>query len=71
MRLVTFESEGLRRAGAFIEGDARIVDLAAAHQQRHGAHAPELADMLALIEGGDDALDKAMEAVKSAPETAI
>ncbi len=71
MRLVTFESEGLRRAGAFIEGDARIVDLAAAHQQRHGIHAPELADILALIEGGDDALDKAMEAVKSAPETAI
>lgn len=71
MRLVTFESGGLRRAGAFIEGDARIVDMAAAHQQRHGAHAPELADMLALIEGGDDALDKAREAVKSAPETAI
>jgi 2-keto-4-pentenoate hydratase/2-oxohepta-3-ene-1,7-dioic acid hydratase in catechol pathway len=71
MRLVTFESEGLRRAGAFIEEDARIVDLAAAHQQRHGIHAPELADILALIEGGDDALDKAMEAVKSAPQTAI
>jgi 2-keto-4-pentenoate hydratase/2-oxohepta-3-ene-1,7-dioic acid hydratase in catechol pathway len=71
MRLVTFESEGRRRAGAFIEGDARIVDLAAAHQQRHGGHAPELADILALIEGGDDALDKAMETVKSAPETAI
>jgi 2-keto-4-pentenoate hydratase/2-oxohepta-3-ene-1,7-dioic acid hydratase in catechol pathway len=71
MRLVTFESEGLRRAGAFIEGDTRVVDLAAAHQQRHGALAPELTDILALIEGGDDALDKAMEAVKSAPETAI
>ena len=71
MRLVTFESEGLRRAGAFIEGDARVVDLAAAHRQRHGVHAPELADILALIEGGDDALDKAMEAVRSAPETAI
>lgn len=71
MRLVTFESQGRRRAGAFIEGDSRIVDLAAAHQQRHGDHAAELADILALIEGGDDALDKAMEAVKSAPETAI
>ncbi|CAN5252745.1 fumarylacetoacetate hydrolase family protein [soil metagenome] len=71
MRLVTFESGGLRRAGAFIDGDTRIVDLAAAHQQQHGALAPELADILALIEGGDDALDKAMEAVKSAPETAI
>ncbi len=71
MRLVTFESEGLRRAGAFIEGDTRVVDLAAAHQQRHGALAPELTDILALIEGGDDALDKAMEAVRSAPATAI
>lgn len=71
MRLVTFESQGRRRAGAFIEGDSQVVDLAAAHQQRHGDHAPELAEILALIEGGDDALDKAMEAVKSAPQTAI
>ncbi|OYX57665.1 MAG: isomerase [Brevundimonas subvibrioides] len=71
MRLVTFEHEGRRRAGAFIDGDTRVVDLAAAHQHRHGIHAPALADMLALIEGGDDALDMAMEAVKSAPETAV
>ena len=71
MRLVTFEHQGRRRAGAFIDGDARIVDLGAAHAQRHGGHAPELADILALIEGGDDALDKAAEAVKSAPESAI
>jgi len=71
LRLVTFEHDGRRRAGAFIDGDMRIVDLAAAHQQVHGVHAPELADVLSLIEGGDDALDKAMEAVKSAPEAAI
>lgn len=71
MRLVTFEHEGRRRVGAFIDGDTRVVDLAAAHQHRHGIHAPALADMLALIEGGDDALDMAMEAVKSAPETAV
>jgi len=71
LRLVTFEHEGRRRAGAFIDGDTRVVDLAAAHQHRHGIHAPALADMLALIEGGDDALDMAMEAVKSAPETAV
>lgn len=71
MRLLTFEHEGRRRAGAFIEGDLRIVDLAVAHQLKHSEHAPELADILALIEGGDDALDKAMETVKSAPEQAI
>lgn len=71
MRLVTFEHQGSRRAGAFIDGDARVVDLAAAHAQKHGDHASELADILALIEGGDDALDKAAEAVKSAPDAAI
>ena len=71
MRLVTFEHEGHRRAGAFIEGDSRVVDLAEAHRQKHGVVVPALADILALIEGGDDALDMAMEAVKSAPVTAV
>jgi 2-keto-4-pentenoate hydratase/2-oxohepta-3-ene-1,7-dioic acid hydratase in catechol pathway len=71
LRLVTFEHEGHRRAGAFIEGDSRVVDLAEAHRQKHGVVVPALADILALIEGGDDALDMAMEAVKSAPVTAV
>ena len=71
MRLVTFEHEGHRRAGAFIEGDSRVVDLAEAHRQKHGVVVPALADILALIEGGDDALDMAMEAVKSAPVTSV
>lgn len=71
MRLVTFEHEGHRRAGAFIEGDSRVVDLAEAHRQKHGVVVPALADILALIEGGDDALDMAMEAVKSAPVAAV
>lgn len=71
MRLVTFEYEGHRRAGAFIEGDSRVVDLAEAHRQKHGVVVPALADILALIEGGDDALDMAMEAVKSAPVSAV
>lgn len=71
MRLVTFEAAGRKRAGAFIEGDTLIVDLAAAHQQRVGEHASELADMLALIEGGDNALDKAAEAVKGATADAV
>ncbi|NWE54306.1 fumarylacetoacetate hydrolase family protein [Brevundimonas sp. P7753] len=71
MRLVTFEADGRKRAGAFIDGDRRIVDLAAAHQQRFGVYAPELADMLALIEGGDNALDKAAEAVRDATSEAV
>jgi len=71
LRLVTFEHEGHRRAGAFIEGDSRVVDLAEAHRQKHGVVVPALADILALIEGGDDALDMAMEAVKSAPVTSV
>lgn len=71
MRLITFEHHGRRRAGAFIEGDHSIVDLSAAHQDRYQVHAPELADILALIEGGDDALDMAAEAIRTAPDSAI
>lgn len=71
MRLVTFEMNGRRRAGAFIDDDTRVVDMEAAFRQLHGVDAPELGDILALIEAGDSGLDKAIETVKSAPEETV
>jgi 2-keto-4-pentenoate hydratase/2-oxohepta-3-ene-1,7-dioic acid hydratase in catechol pathway len=57
MKLVTFVASGTERIGALIDGDRRIVDFAAANS---GAD-PAFASMLALIEGGDAALDRARE----------
>jgi 2-keto-4-pentenoate hydratase/2-oxohepta-3-ene-1,7-dioic acid hydratase in catechol pathway len=71
LRLVTFEMNGRRRAGAFVDDDTRVVDMGAAFRQLHGVEAPELGDILALIEAGDSGLDKAMETVKSAPEETV
>jgi 2-keto-4-pentenoate hydratase/2-oxohepta-3-ene-1,7-dioic acid hydratase in catechol pathway len=70
MRLVTFQlPSGEQRAGAFIDGDARIVDLAEAHAEAFGERA--LASVLDLVEGGDAALDRAKETVKRAPQSTI
>jgi 2-keto-4-pentenoate hydratase/2-oxohepta-3-ene-1,7-dioic acid hydratase in catechol pathway len=57
MKLVTFVASGTERIGALIDGDRRIVDFAAAN----GGADPAFASMLALIEGGDAALDRARE----------
>ncbi|MDN2582113.1 fumarylacetoacetate hydrolase family protein [Aquibium sp. ELW1220] len=70
MKLVTYEREGAPRAGAFVEGDRRIVDLAEAHQAAYGeAYAP-FASVQAMIEAGDAALDRAYETLgKAGPAT--
>lgn len=69
MRLVTFQNgDGAPRAGALVDGDARIVDLAEAHDAVFGA--PGFASVLAIVEGGDAALAKAYEALKKAPASA-
>lgn len=67
MRLVTYQKDGgPQRAGALIDGDTRIVDLAQARVfDNAGA-----ASVLTLVEGGDAALDRAYEAVRSAPASA-
>lgn len=66
MRLVTFETaDGAERLGALIEDDTAIVDL-------HAARAETAFDsMLALIEGGDDALDGARTIVADPPAAAV
>ena len=57
MRLVTFAAAGAARLGAFIDGDRRIVDFAAAQSEA----GPAFASMQALIEAGDGALNRARE----------
>ncbi len=66
MRLVTFSTSDRPqlRLGALIDGDARTVDLA--HAAAHaGQPEPALASMLALIDGGPSALDRARQLVAS------
>jgi 2-keto-4-pentenoate hydratase/2-oxohepta-3-ene-1,7-dioic acid hydratase in catechol pathway len=62
MRLVTFLASGAHRIGALIDGDRRIVDFPAAG----GGGDPVFASMQSLIEGGEDALDRAREIVADA-----
>src|SRR5450759_1286056 len=67
MKLVTFvQAGGAPRSGALIDHDRRIIDLQAAHIARWKDAAPALASVLAIVEGGPDALDRARETVKGA-----
>jgi 2-keto-4-pentenoate hydratase/2-oxohepta-3-ene-1,7-dioic acid hydratase in catechol pathway len=66
VRLVTFARGTQERAGALVDGDSRIVDLQAAHEARSGAPSPHLQSILALIEGGDEALQLAAGLAQSA-----
>lgn len=65
MRLVTFRSRtqpnSKSRIGALVQNDTNIVDLTSLHEGQ-----PEFASMLEFIRGGDAALDRARESVKSA-----
>jgi 2-keto-4-pentenoate hydratase/2-oxohepta-3-ene-1,7-dioic acid hydratase in catechol pathway len=72
MRLVTFTRDGgSPRAGALVGGDRFVVDLALAHQGLFREEHPAFASLQALIEGGDDAFDRAVETVKRPPEFAL
>jgi len=67
MKLVTYQqSGGAMRAGAFIEGDTKIVDLAHAHENAFGEENPAFSSVLSIIEGGSGALDRAYETLKKA-----
>ncbi|MFN3725951.1 MAG: fumarylacetoacetate hydrolase family protein [Allosphingosinicella sp.] len=70
MRLVTYEFGGQRRAGAFVNEDRDIVDLAAG-AQAIGLGAAPLTSVLALVEGGEAALEVARRVVDRAPSSAL
>jgi len=60
------------RAGVLIDGDTRIVDLAAAYEARHGGAAPaSLTSILSLIQGGEDALAQAREMLANPAGSAL
>lgn len=72
MRLVTYrDAEGCQRAGALIESDTLIVDLALASSVQHGTALPAFGSVLALVEAGEKALDAARALVARAPTTAV
>lgn len=58
MKLATFSTNGTERIGIVHTGDTKVFDLAAA-AERAGAANPSFASMLALIDGGEKALDAA------------
>lgn len=64
MKLVTYQHKGKQRAGAFIDGDRKIIDLAEAHRDAFDEKYKSFASVLAMIEAGDDALDRAYETLK-------
>ena len=64
MKLVTFETNGARHIGAVLADGATIADFTAA------SSAPHFADMLALIDGGEAALDEA-RALEQSPKVTV
>lgn len=71
MRLITFRSKSSDRPregpaeeiGALTDGDVRVVRLQAAEQLRRGRTDPQLASMIAFLEGGLEARQTAQEAL--------
>lgn len=64
MKLVTFETGGARHIGAVLPGDTTISDFTAAGDAAH------FRDMLALIDGGESALDAA-RALEAKPASVV
>ncbi len=72
MRLVTYlDSNGLPRAGAFIEHDQAVVDLQEASNLVFQKHSAAFASVLALLEGGEEAMQAARTLVARAPSAAV
>lgn len=68
MKLVTFQPvRGNPRAGALIDGGEIVVDLQAAYRARHKKNARPLASVLAIMQGGTEALDIARTVLAKLP----
>jgi 2-keto-4-pentenoate hydratase/2-oxohepta-3-ene-1,7-dioic acid hydratase in catechol pathway len=58
MRLVTFTlADTPPRTGALVEGDRKVLDLQAAYSRVYHGSSPVLDSVLAIVEGGEQALD--------------
>ena len=72
MRLVTFKTTAGPRAGAVVDSDTTIIDLKSAHDVIEGGSSSEnFSSMLALIDGGPAALERARIAVNRAVSAGI
>lgn len=67
MKLVTFaKNGGPQRLGALVDDGSTVVDLQEAHIAHSGQPAPAFTSMMALIEGGDNALGRAYDVLDKA-----
>ena len=72
MRLVTYQDQnGSQRAGAFIEEDQLIVDLASAYYCLYTKSHNAFSSILALIEAGESAWETAKRLIQQAPVEAV
>ena len=72
MKLATIRTgDGRERVAVVVDDERRLVDLGSAHERLRGGEHPALGSMVALIGGGEVALDVARELVEAAPEEAI
>ena len=71
MRLISFERDGDVRVGAWIDGDERVVDLSLAASLEDGSAPSSLSSMIALIEAGEPAWDRARRLTDRRPEAAV
>lgn len=70
MKLVTYVApSGEQRSGALIDDNGRIVDLQASHLARWSSEAPALGSVLAIAEGGTNALDLVADLVGHVAKT--
>jgi 2-keto-4-pentenoate hydratase/2-oxohepta-3-ene-1,7-dioic acid hydratase in catechol pathway len=63
--------DGRERVAVVLDGERRLLDLGSAHERVRGGKSAALASMLALIGGGEAALELARQLVEAAPEEAI
>ena len=68
MKLVTFIGQGsaAHKAGVMIDDETKVVDLEAANTQQRESSDSRFASVLALIEGGPEAMGKASDVVRRA-----
>jgi len=70
MKLVTYDAKGDARAGVLVEGDRQVLDLAEAHQQAFGKSYAAFASVQAMIEAGDEGIDRARQVIVKAGKSA-
>jgi 2-keto-4-pentenoate hydratase/2-oxohepta-3-ene-1,7-dioic acid hydratase in catechol pathway len=72
MRLATIRTgDGPEGVAVVLDGGRRLLDLRSAHQRVRGGDSAALRSMVALIGGGEEALDLARELVEAAPAEAM